>query len=81
MQTYKTLNSQVTKRVKSCQNACIYVKSAASLVGQEVTIRFLTAISLIQNTSKCQLACESCDICYYAFQRVVFGDLFAGFGK
>lgn len=25
-----------------------------------------------------QLVCECCDICYYAFQRVVFGDLFAG---
>lgn len=25
-----------------------------------------------------QLVSECCDICYYAFQRVVFGDLFAG---
>lgn len=25
-----------------------------------------------------QIVCESCDICYYTFQRVVFGDLFAG---
>lgn len=25
-----------------------------------------------------QLVCERRDICYYAFQKVVFGDLFAG---
>lgn len=28
-----------------------------------------------------QLVCERRDICYYAFQRVVVADLFAGFGK
>lgn len=25
-----------------------------------------------------QLVCKCCDMCYYAFQKVVFGDLFAG---
>lgn len=41
---------------------------------------FLTSLSLSDTCEirVFQIVCESCDICYYTFQRVVFGDLFAG---
>lgn len=54
--------------------------------GHRVRNRFLPTLSFffflsLSDTGEIrvfQLVCECCDICYYAFQRVVFGDLFAG---
>lgn len=61
-------------------------KSASYFEGHKVAICFLLTsfFDFSQSLSDTceirvfQLVSECCDICYYAFQRVVFGDLFAG---